>query len=415
MNRLPHTCLADVERLSPPADVASPGAAASPGVPTPQVDVRLTEACPRQQGIALGAALQTQIAVAERSLLEYEAFRLHQPWWMPYSLFQYMAQWRARSLLEPEIGEAFPDIRERICGMAEGARTSVDFLYLFHALESASTAAERENPNLAACTAVAASGVRTRDGRPLLAHNFDLVPTASPLLTLREARCPGSLQYLAMSLAPMAGLIDGVNEAGLAITYNYAPTTDTCANRPPISLSIDRALATCHTVTQAIQLLSSTPRGGGALLMLADAQGDIAALELSANCSAVRRPAKRRLLHHSNAYHTPTLRECEMPRTAVYGEDAPAALRGVSIFESALQRDLRMAKRLQTTTAPLDAETVAHLMADHGPDQQPSANTICMHGSHWSTMASVQMFPAERRIRVSYGAACQAEFQDFQL
>lgn len=380
----------------------------------PAIEVQLVEQGGREQGVSAGHALREKIAIAERRLLEFELFRLQQPWWMPLTLFQYMAQWRARSVLEPKIGMVFPELAQRIAGMAEGAGTSREFLYLFHAMESASTSAAVPEPALAACTAVAARGARTVDRQPLLGHNFDLVDTATPLLTLRECRSRGAFNYLAMSLAPMAGVIDGVNERGLAITYDYVPTTDICVDGPPISLSIDQALSTCSTVTQAVDCISKLPRGGGALLMLADASGDIAALELSANHTALRRPGFEEILSHSNAYQSPEMTPYEVCRTCVYSEEAPQALRGVRVYDSAEQRDTRMHNLLQETRV-IDVEAVERILSDHGPDGDPNANTICMHGAHWSTLASVQILPIDRRIRVSYGSACQSDYVDFQL
>ena len=98
-----------------------------------------------------------------------------------------------------------------------------------------------------------------------------------------------SLEFIT---APMAGTIDGVNEAGLCITYNYAFTLDR-PNQPAgmISMAISEALASCRTVAEAAEWITSRPRWGGGLLMLADATGDIASLEFSSTRSQLRRPA----------------------------------------------------------------------------------------------------------------------------
>ena len=247
----------------------------------------------------------------------------------------------------------------------------------------------------------------------MLAHNFDLVHSTSPLLTVRENRVPNTLSYIALSLAPMAGVIDGLNEAGLAITYNYAPTTDVCPDGPPISVGIERALTTCSSVDQAVTQLSSTPRGGGALLMLADASGSIAALELSAHHCQLRQPEDD-WLSHSNAYQSLSMREHELPRATVYGEKAPQALRGQLMFGSAEKRQARLAA-LMCNSNVLSVDALAELMSDHGADGNPNGDSICMHGPHWSTLASVQLIPKERRVRVSYGRTCAAQFRDFRL
>lgn len=379
----------------------------------PQIDVDC-HGDPRELGLAIGVSLRERIRAAERLLPDFETFRLYQPWWMPTSVFYYVAQRRARWALEPGLTANYPAMQQRLLGIAEGAQTSVEFLYLFHAMESASTGAYDVLPNLAACTAVAVDGTRTADRHSLLAHNFDLVPATAPLLSLRRSSGSGPLRSIGLSLAPMAGIIDGINEHGLSITYNYAPTTDCDETGPPVSLAIDDALGHCSTVTQAIERITSYSRGGGALLMLADARGEIAALELSAHHHHSRPAGAGGGLRHSNAYRSRAMQRFEMPRTAVYSERAPQALRGTRVFQSATRRDMRLSHLLRDRPV-VDTHGLKQLMADHGRDGVPGSDTICMHGSHWTTLATVQLHPSGRTLSIAYGPACQATFTTFAV
>lgn len=393
-------------------------------IDSPKIDVLISTDDPYQQGCCMGEALRSKIEISQKRLLDYETFRQLQPWWLPEYLFLMMAQWRARTLLEPHVRQVFPEMAQRIAGMAEGSQASIDYLYLFHAMESANTASVEQAATAAACSALAVRGSRTIDHHAMIAHNFDLVADASALLSIRRNNGPSRLAYIGLSLAPMAGVIDGVNEAGLAITYNYAPTIDTMNEGPPVSFSIERALGQCTNVGDAIGLIEPLMRGGGALLMLADASGEIASLELSAGHSYVRSAEDRDLLYHTNAFQSDEMRHYEPPRNAVFGTDAPSALRGVSIFESAEARLNRFEElfcqrtNMATSAAdphPFGPQQIHQRMSDHGASNQPDANSICMHGEHWSTLAAVQIFPADRRIRVAYGPACTANFFDFQL
>lgn len=378
----------------------------------PQLDARC-QGNDRELGLALGTELQGKINFAALSITELETFRLHRPWWMPSIFYRFLAQRKARWSLEPRFSDCYPHLAQRILGMAQGARTSVDFLYLFHAMESAPN--DVDNPALAGCTAIAARGKKTVDGHAVIGHNFDLVEMASRMLSLRECSRQGKYRYLGFSLAPMAGVVDGVNEAGLAISYDYAPATDVELTSPPVSFAVEETLSDCSSVKEAIRRLSKLPRGGGALLMLADAQGDIASMELSANHHRVRRPKRRSdYIHHSNAYHTRTMRKRELPRTAIYSDTAPEGLRNQPVFQSAQQRDDRMAD-LAKRSEPLSPDSLARLMSDHDEHGTGSADTICMHGSYWSTLASIQLLPQQRRMRISYGRACQAQYVDLQL
>lgn len=379
----------------------------------PKLDVK-SSGKPLEHGVAIGSALHSRISLAQESIAEYDTFRAYCPWWMPFSVYRMLAERHARQLLEPGVAAAFPEMAERIRGIAEGAKTSINFLYLFHAMESVSAPREAvTQPALAGCTAVAATGSRTPSGHAVVAHNFDLVDLVEPLLSARETQ-GDRYRYLGFSLAPMAGVIDGVNEAGLAITYDYAPTVDVKSERPPISLAIENALANCSTVNEAADRITRLPHGGGALIMLADTHGDIASLELSADHSSLRRPDDDDVVHHSNAYRTATMQKIELPHDSVYNDQAPPALRNVRIRESAEIRDSRIESLLRDI-GMIDELTLTELMSDHGPNGEPSPNTVCMHEGYWSTLASVQLYPKERRMRLGYGSACQASFVDFQL
>ena len=73
----------------------------------------------------------------------------------------------------------------------------------------------------------------------MVARNFDYLPLIQPYYLIRESRPQGRLRALEFTTAPLAGAVDGMNEAGLCITYNYGFTTDE-PTRPaaPISMAI---------------------------------------------------------------------------------------------------------------------------------------------------------------------------------
>src|SRR5262249_36265800 len=161
-----------------------------------------------------------------------------------------------------------------------------------NAMESALSSVEgRMVPALAgACSALAVRGQRSKSGEGIIAHNFDYPPLVQPYFILRESRPRNGFRSLDFAVAPQAGTIDGVNEAGLCITLNYAFLTDGGRPAPLITMAIADALASCGTVSEALARISRQPRWGAGMLMLADASGDIASLELSGSRAAVRRP-----------------------------------------------------------------------------------------------------------------------------
>ena len=156
-------------------------------------------------------------------------------------------------------------MHQRIEGIAKGAEVSPNTIYFFNGLEAlmASVEGRVRIPALsAACSAIAIRGDRSTTGQPMIGRNFDYLPIVQPFYALRESHPPNGMRSLEFFTAPLAGAIDGVNEAGLCITYNYAFTID----KPPqpfgvISMAISEALARCRTVVDAANWISSHRAG----------------------------------------------------------------------------------------------------------------------------------------------------------
>ncbi|MCA9065567.1 MAG: hypothetical protein KDA96_21010 [Planctomycetaceae bacterium] len=370
----------------------------------------------REMGIAQGAAMRDKISQARQVLSSLEAFRLRQPSWMPYSLYRRLAEHKSQQFLTKALPEDFSAAAQRLQGIAQGSQLPYRTICLFNALEPLLSSIADSTACPGACSAVAVTGRRAVSEHPIVAHNFDYLPIIQPFYMVRECQPDGKLRSLEFTTAPLAGAVDGINEAGLVITYDYAFTTDTPAGpAAPISLAISRALANCRTVEEAAAEISSCRRWGGALLMLADASGAIASLELSSSRAHLRHPdSDSGILSHSNAFSDPGMRTVQIPDNAVYDNHAPSPLRGRRVHESSARRDARFQTLLADAPA-LDADRLATLMADHGPDGIPGNGTPCVHSSYWFTTACLQFFPRQRRMRVAYASACQACFQTFEL
>jgi hypothetical protein len=108
------------------------------------------------------------------------------------------------------------------------------------------------------------------------------------------------------------------------------------------------------------------------------------------------------------------MREVQVPWDAIFTNKAARALRGRRLHESSALRDKRFFQLLEEADV-IDVNRLGNIMADHGPDNLPSDNTPCVHGSYWFTTACLQFFPTERRMRVAYSSACCADFQDLTL
>ncbi len=376
----------------------------------------LCQGAPREMGVQQGVAMRTDLVRVRQQLRHLEAFRNRKPWWLPFWTYRWLAERKTQRLLEPALAESYPRQLERLHGLAEGAGVPPARIFLFNAMEPLLSSVSTSTGPPAACSAVAVRGSRSASGQPMMFRNFDYLPLVQPFYFVRRSQPTSGYAALEFTSAPLVGTIDGINERGLCIAYDYAFTTDPPpAPRAPISYVIAEALERCASVAEAAEWIASRPRWGGALLMLVDAAGDIASLELSSRRSFLRRPeASADLLYHSNAFTSPTMREIQIPWNAVYSQRAPTPLRGRRLHQSSEMRDCRFAELLAGNEA-YRPERLAAVMADHGAAGVPGDFTICVHGSYWNTTACSQFYPQERRMRIALSTACSAEFVDFQL
>jgi len=371
----------------------------------------------REMGRAQGAALAGDIRAAERTLLAAEPFLLLKPTFLPTAIFGAIARRRARSALERPIARHRPEQAQRLLGLAEGAGVGARTIYFVQGAELLLAAVDWRvaPPPLASCSAVAVGAARGRGG-PLLHHNFDYPEFVLPYLLPRESRPEHGYRSLELTAGALSGAIDGINERGLAITYCYAFATDAAAEAVPLTTAISAALERCATTAEAADFLLHHARGGGGLLQLADAGGDVAALELSATRGAVRRPAPGEdLLHNANRYATPSLREIEIPDDAVYSARNIRALRGERIHRSSDEREARLMTLLSARRGALGVEELQEIFSDHGAAGEGSDLTPCRHGPYWATTAMIQLQPRERRMRIAFGPTCRAVPLDFVL
>ena len=384
----------------------------------PAVEV-VAKGNPLEMGSAQGESLREKIRLSPDILAQLHGFRMLQPAWMPYALYRRISESRATRFLEDSLKLDFPEAHLRMRGISGQSEISMSLLHLLHALEPMLSDVSRcaVVPAFAACSAVAVRRRRSATHEPVIVRNFDYLPVVQPLYTLRESRPHSGFRSLDFTIAPFAGTVDGVNEKGLCITYDYAYVSDFSGRgTAPISIAIAEALQRCATVIEAADWISSRPRWGGGILMLADAGGDIASLELSNTRNQVRRPSggASDVLFHTNAFFTKKMQEVELAANAVYTDRAPLPLRGRRIHESANVRDLRF-KQLLHGDEPLDADQLSSIMADHQTGGRPGDTSICKHSDYWNTTATLQLFPASRRMRVAFDSPCRAEYTEFAL
>jgi hypothetical protein len=367
-------------------------------------------------GLAQGTALREKILRAHQSLRSLEIFRLEQPWWLPYPIFLKLAERKVERSLVGALRQSNPAALARMQGIAEGAGLPIRSLCLMNAMEAfIASLAGRTVPPPGACSALAVRGTRSRTGEPIIARNFDYLPLLQPFYTLRESHPRDGFGSLEFAVAPQAGTVDGVNEKGLAITLNYAFVTDPGQPNALVSMLIADALASCATVTEAVRRISATPRWGAGILMLADASGDLASVELSNTRAGVRRPAPGAdWLAFTNVCFCPETRAVQVPESAAYSNNAPLPLRRGSVLQPHANRARRI-EELVRNQAKIGPDELTGIMSDHGPTGVADGASPCVHTDYFNTTATLQWFPARRRVRAAFSTACTAQYAEIAL
>lgn len=269
------------------------------------------------------------------------------------------------------VPEAFAEIE----GIAEGFGFDAEEVFLFlHLGCLADLAAMPEDCD--GCCAFSARGIvaKNRDFRPEHAALQRLFALADPAWGRRTVLCLGSLG------APGAWS-SGMNSDGLAL----ADTQIATANHGPGVLRyflMNRLLAACATVEEALGLIASLPHAGGGSLVLGDATGAAAWVELRHGRVDVARAAWSARTNHYTA----------APETLPAVAHSAARL---ALLEAALARDPA------PDPCTLLATHTPTALCRHAPDPSPT-----LAGAVWDCRA--------RSARIAFGPPCSAPWAGFR-
>jgi predicted choloylglycine hydrolase len=300
--------------------------------------------------------------------------------------------------------EMDPPILEMIRGQAEALELDLDTLlrydlvsYLRDDLITGQTA----NSASEGCTTWAAVGSATADGEPLLVKNRDYRPEHLPLQIFVTATPTVGYRYIYGSSAGSPGVFNsGMNEKGLAIADTHVCSTDIGPGLPDYSLMM-HILEEHDTVRSALDYLSSVPRMGRNNLILADAGGDLAVVELGHHHLAVVE-AQNDIGVNTNHFVSPSLKDSFVDRTR-------PPVKGNSFHRYDLVR-----RELEAARGNIDVAFAQRLMATHaGP-----LASICRHlelSGQSATIATMIYQPACRASIFCYGYPCESPYHTITL
>ena len=146
------------------------------------------------------------------------------------------------------------------------------------------------------CSTVIVEKERSKTGAPIFGRNFDWVPTKGitehTLVVVYKGE--GKRAFAAVTVSPIAGVISGMNDAGLCVTINEISIKKSKDKSEfdwkgtPLLLTFRKVLEDCGSVAEAEKLLRNLPRTSTCCMTICDKTGG-AVFELTPKNLEVRR------------------------------------------------------------------------------------------------------------------------------
>jgi len=358
-----------------------------------------------EMGFQYGREMRELINRMVESLPEMGMIKVMRPKIVPKTWFLKTLRKDTEKLMKDDILKHYPRQGERLKGIADGAKVDPSTIILMISLEASGF-------SLGGCTSLAFPSNRVVENEPVLARNFDFPIEFTEFQAVVESLPKDGYGTLGCSIVPSPGVLDGLNEHGLAAACNFAYSMDRPTCIVPLSLTLQEMLENCKNVDEAVKYLVGCERGGyGAIVTLVDADSNIKVVELSPHSYCVREVDDVAIA--TNHYSTEKMRKIELPREALYSRKAPKELWGKRVYESSERRYGRAEELIKVDR--LREEEVVSILRDHGVEGQPSELTICRHIPYHNTIRSTLIYLKRRMLKVAAGNPCKVEYQQFTL
>lgn len=157
---------------------------------------------------------------------------------------------------------------------------------------------------MTACSTITLPASASPDGVARFGRNLDFpsFDVADKLSVVQIYRPEGRNVFMAVGWPGMVGVLSGMNEHGLTIANMEVTRGMRLPTAMPYILLYRTVLEQCRTTEEAIDLIRRTPRQSANNLMVMDAAGDRAVVEITPERIQVRRaPAEQALIstnHH---------------------------------------------------------------------------------------------------------------------
>jgi tetratricopeptide (TPR) repeat protein len=212
-----------------------------------------------------------------------------------------------------------------------------------------------DNPlvSKAGCTAFGAWGAATENGHLITGRNFDWeaaeVFSRDRMVILFEP--DDGIPFISLAWASMAGVVSGMNRAGISITINGAPSSLPGATATPVAMVARDILQTATTLTNALDIIRNTRVFVSTLWLIGSkADGRFVVVEKTPQTMNVREAAGDSLIS-ANHFQTDKLKDDS--RNLRYLEEA-----------TSLPRYDRLSELLQTNRGTINAPRAVAMLRD---------------------------------------------------
>ncbi len=250
-----------------PSTIPSTTPSTQPAASIPTVDLR---GSPRELGLAHGRMLGPQIKILQDNYLDV----------MLADPKVKMVALASASMFELRMTD---DQREEITALSEASGMDRKMCLLAQCFLDLRSSM--------GCSTVSFPGSASPDGVPRMGRNLDFpsLDIADKMSALIVMHPTGKNAFAAVSWPGLIGVLSGMNEHGLCLANMEIRRAMRFPQAMPYTLLYRTILEQCANVDEAIALLQNTPRQSANNLMLMDASGKRAVVEITPEQIIVRR------------------------------------------------------------------------------------------------------------------------------
>ena len=284
-----------------------------------------------------------------------------------------------------------PELVDEMRGIAEGAGFPFGKVLLINCFDEVCWHGPQVlKKSLHGCTAFAATGRATVDGKCYVGQSWD-VPTYYPAVFFRLVRDSGAITLILSHPGMIGGT--GLSSSGLALVWTSLKSNDAGIG-VPATFVVRKALQ-ASDLGGLIGNVITASRANGMNFIAGDA---IAAVDIELTATRYQVTYSHGILSRANHYESPELLgfEANLPDTV----------------PDTYLRSGRMKELLQQHESTIDHEVMKNIYCDHAS----APGSICRHESlGFHTCVSLIYDPAEGVVWASNGRPCEAGFVQYSL